>query len=1309
MNIQDQNTNASKSIKSNDYKIIVIDDDEGLSSLLNKRLKRAGFQTKSVFTGKDALSAIELDSNQILLLDYKLPDMTGKELIEKLAKNVHKLPPFFIMTGFGDEQIAVEMMKLGARDYIIKDADFIDILIEKIKRECLIIEEQNKLFKAEKALKESNLNYHNLYKSMSQGVVYQNANGEIISANPAAERILGLSYSQMIGSSSLDPAWKAVDENKNDLPGDKHPAMVALNTGKQVENFLQGIFNPQKKDYVWIIVNSIPQFKKGSFRPYRVFSTFTEVTKRINTEEKLKSVNKQLRANEQQLKAAIQQLKANEQQLMTANHQLKTNEKQLKQINSKLNESEKQFRQLFENMEQGFALHEMIYDDKKNPVDYRFILINESFEKLTGANASNYIGKTVKQLLPDVEKKWIDNYGEVAKTRKPLQFEHYSKGFDKYYNVIAYSPKRNFFATIFTDVTQDKLYKKQILEAKQKAEKNEQQLIVKNKEIELNSARLESLFRISQFQTHSIQKLLDFALGEAIKLTNSKIGYIYFYNENTKQFTLNTWSKEVMKECAILDSQTTYDLDTTGCWGEAVRQRKPIIINDYLADSPLKKGTPNGHVKLKKFLTIPVMVENEIVAVAGVANKGKNYLETDIRQLQLLMDSVWKIVERTNLIKKLEDAKVQAEENEKKLIEAQKLSHVGNWEYFLDTDSVIWSKELFNIFERSYNLPAPQYSEQAQFYTKESFAKMDKAVQDCLQHKISYDIELDIITTNGTKKTIISKGHVKEDSNNKITGCYGTAQDITQQKKIEAELIKAKEKAEENEKELNQYVQHLENLNNSLIDVVFTVNPENRQIRYVNNAIETIFGYSVEECIGANTSILYSEEKEYLEFGKKLKVSISRNEDFIVTKQRLKRKTGEIFTAEITTSFIKDAGKIVDILSIARDVSEKIKYENELIEAKEKAEEADRLKSAFLANMSHEIRTPMNGILGFSELLKTPDLTSEEIERYAAIIQKSGDRMLATINDLIDISKIETGQMELYLQSVDIKKEIEEQFDFFEAETRNKGLQFKLVNNLSEEERFMRTDRQKFNSIVMNLIKNAIKYTDKGSIEIGAKRAGEAIQCYVKDTGIGISSERQKAIFDRFVQADIGDSRAFEGSGLGLSIVKAYIEMLGGSISLESEMEVGSTFTFSLPEIPESKKSGISPKSKSIIHSEKLAKPLKVLIVEDDEINQKHLSIILSKHANNILHATNGLDAVKQCEENPDIDLVLMDIRMPLMNGYEATKKIREFNNKVIIIAQTAYALEGDREKVFDAGCNEYIPKPINKSNLLKLINQFFS
>jgi len=194
----------------------------------------------------------------------------------------------------------------------------------------------------------------------------------------------------------------------------------------------------------------------------------------------------------------------------------------------------------------------------------------------------------------------------------------------------------------------------------------ENKIIQSKEEAELYNERLESLLRVSQFPTNSIQELLDFSLSEVINLTESKIGYIYFYNETTKQFTLNTWSKEVMPNCSVVNPQSVYDLDKTGCWGEAVRQRKPIILNDYQSENPIKKGTPEGHIKLTKFLTIPVIFDDKIVAVAGVANKETNYNNSDVRQLTLLMDNVWKISDRIQLISKLKTAVEKAEESEHK-------------------------------------------------------------------------------------------------------------------------------------------------------------------------------------------------------------------------------------------------------------------------------------------------------------------------------------------------------------------------------------------------------------------------------------------------------------------------------------------------------------------------------------------------------------------------------------------------------------------------------------------------------------------
>jgi signal transduction histidine kinase len=220
--------------------------------------------------------------------------------------------------------------------------------------------------------------------------------------------------------------------------------------------------------------------------------------------------------------------------------------------------------------------------------------------------------------------------------------------------------------------------------------------------------------------------------------------------------------------------------------------------------------------------------------------------------------------------------------------------------------------------------------------------------------------------------------------------------------------------------------------------------------------------------------------------------------------------------------------------------------------------------------MSHEIRTPMNGILGFSSLLNEPGLSGKEQQMYIDIIQQNGKRMLDTINDLIDISKIETGQVEISTQEINISEEVENMCRFFAEEANKKGLELELKNLLSDHEKSFKTDQRKFHSILTNLIKNAVKYTDKGSVEIGVERKDNLLSCYVKDTGIGIPQFKQQSIFHRFVQADIADTRAFQGSGLGLSITKAYVDMLGGSIRLESEVGVGTIFHFTLPDNQES-------------------------------------------------------------------------------------------------------------------------------------------
>ena len=356
--------------------------------------------------------------------------------------------------------------------------------------------------------------------------------------------------------------------------------------------------------------------------------------------------------------------------------------------------------------------------------------------------------------------------------------------------------------------------------------------------------------------------------------------------------------------------------------------------------------------------------------------------------------------------------------------------------------------------------------------------------------------------------------------------------------------------------------------------------------------------------------------------------------------------------------------------------------------------------------MSHEIRTPMNGILGFTELLKEPNLTSDEQQDYIQIIQISGARMLNTINNIVDVSKIESGLIQVDIKETNINEKMEFIYKFFKPEVEIKELQLLFKNSLPSKEAVIKTDNEKVYGILTNLVRNAIKFTYEGSIEFGYEKKGEYLEFFVKDTGIGIPKYQKELIFERFRQGSESHNRGYEGSGLGLSIAKSYVEMLGGEIWVESEEGKGSTFYFTIPYNAVSEEKSTIENVVSAKITEVEIKKLKILIVEDDEISYSLLTKMLQNISYEVLHTITGVQAIEACRNNPDLDLVLMDIRMPEMDGNEATRLIRQFNKDVIIIAQTAYGFSRDKEKAIEAGCNDYISKPINKTLLFELIKK---
>jgi hypothetical protein len=320
--------------------------------------------------------------------------------------------------------------------------------------------------------------------------------------------------------------------------------------------------------------------------------------------------------------------------------------------------------------------------------------------------------------------------------------------------------------------------------------------------------------------------------------------------------------------------------------------------------------------------------------------------------------------------------------------------------------------------------------------------------------------------------------------------------------------------------------------------------------------------------------------------------------------------------------------------------------------------------------------------------------------------------MLNIINDIVDISKIESGLMEVDLKESNINEQIDYIHTFFKPEMDKKKIQFFSTKDLPKKEAFINTDREKIYAILTNLVKNAIKYTNEGSIEFGYTLKTESkttmLEFFVKDTGIGIPKDRQEAIFERFIQADITDGMARQGAGLGLSISKAFVELLGGKIWVSSEEGKGSIFYFTIPYNSQTHtKSHITTFVPEKVEEGQI-RNLKVLIVEDDKISYLLLLNLLKKISYQSLHSETGVEAIEMCRNNPDLDLVLMDINMTDLNGYEATRQIRQFNKDIVIIAQTAFGLTGDREKTLEAGCNDYISKPINKYKLLVLLQKYF-
>ncbi|HBX52835.1 MAG TPA: hypothetical protein DEH02_17355 [Bacteroidales bacterium] len=430
---------------------------------------------------------------------------------------------------------------------------------------------------------------------------------------------------------------------------------------------------------------------------------------------------------------------------------------------------------------------------------------------------------------------------------------------------------------------------------------------------------------------------------------------------------------------------------------------------------------------------------------------------------------------------------------------------------------------------------------------------------------------------------------------------------------------------------------------------------------------------SINENLVIEIQIREKVEKDLIEKERKLKM---QNEEYLSLNEELKESYNRI-----------------------EDINKELKKE------KEKTEESDRLKSAFLANISHEIRTPMNGILGFAELLKDPGFSATEKKEFIELIQSSGNQLLSIINDVIDISKIEAGQVSVQLLETNINYLLEDVIRFYEPASRTKKIEIELQKYCQDAESFCITDEVKLRQILMNLAGNSIKFTSEGKVSIGYTKEKGKFIFFVKDTGIGISPENHKNIFNRFWQAPNSNGKIYGGTGLGLSVSKSLVEALGGNIWLSSAEGKGTDFYFSIPtNMPVPETENKAQESKIITEKSKDIKGKTIIVAEDEEINFLYIKKLLTCQDMNVLWAKNGKEAIELLELHKETDLILMDIKMPVMDGYEAARIIRSTNMNIPIIAQTAYNMSENKTKALSAGCNDYLTKPLSKEILIQKI-----
>jgi PAS domain S-box-containing protein len=633
----------------------------------------------------------------------------------------------------------------------------------------------------------------------------------------------------------------------------------------------------------------------------------------------------------------------------------------------------------------------------------------------------------------------------------------------------------------------------------------------------------------------------------------------------------------------------------------------------------------------------------------------------------------------------------------KSLEYAQKISKIGNIEYDPNDQSVYVSKEVKRIFgldgEAEFSFP-----EHLKAYLENyDYDMLCKFLQDTTNAPSTLNSDIEVTSENGRQKilTVIGETYIDE-----------------RERRIRSVIFQDNTELRLAINALQESNLKIQNILSSSPDTIIVFDPD-FIIREINNAAEKIFGYSASQLLSASVQTIFAQT-DYSDFTRTVNQMDStyntvKNREFDMV-----RASGDFFPAEISMALIPKSEQGEKLyVSIIKDITSRKIFEDNLNEARQKAEEADKLKSAFLANMSHEIRTPMNAIVGFSNMLTDEDISEKEREEYSGYIASNSSILLTLIDDIIDISKIEAGQLKIKQKTTTVAAIMDE----VTAPTKEHLKMYdksdiELITDCDNalRETPIKTDKTRVIQVLTNLLTNAAKFTEQGHIlcKAGIVKIYDKkfLRFQVSDTGIGIRAENIDKIFNQFYRIEHNDVSEYRGTGLGLALSKKLLTLMGGKIEVESEAGKGSTFTFYIP---------YRPAPEALSDNALLSTPRRknnwkgktIIIAEDDFTNYKFLESLFMPTGATLIHAHNGREAIDFFQSEPDTDIILMDIRMPEVDGYEATQKIKSMKPEIPIIAVTAFAMEGEKQEIMNFQFDDYVSKPINNEQLFSKMNFF--